>query len=234
MPSRQRLLVGAIVASLVVTAAVAIGILLFGEFDETEGRILATTAFISIASLLSLPGGVLLDQQRLPALAWTTIGLAVAGFCLATAGLWADDETLGKLAGSVAAAAVAATQTAALAVRRRETDPRAVDRLFAAATGAVVAVAGLVVGAIWAQPDSEAYVRALAALAVANVLLVVLQPVLRRGGGGPAERVRLTFEDGTTAELEVAAADFADAAARAIRRAGRDGKRVQAVERLRS
>jgi hypothetical protein len=39
----KRVLVLAVIASLAVTAALAIGILLLGDFGDTEARVLATT-----------------------------------------------------------------------------------------------------------------------------------------------------------------------------------------------
>jgi hypothetical protein len=234
--SGKRLLLTAIVASLVATAALAIGILLFGEFRDTEARILGTTAFLSLFSLLALPAGVLFDQGRLLPLAWATAALAVLGFAVAMSAVWNDDsDTSWKLTGAVGACALAATQTAGLASRLRPSDPPAVRRLFAAATALVVVSATMVNAAIWKEIDDETYYRFLAAIAVANVLLVVLQPVLRRGRAEPATyRLRLTLADGSTAEEEVSARDFAEAAAKAIGRAERDGTRVQALERVRS
>ena len=44
----------ALVASMCATAALAVGILLFSDFDETAARILGTTAAISFFSLLAL------------------------------------------------------------------------------------------------------------------------------------------------------------------------------------
>ena len=49
-----------------VSAALAVGILLFGEFGETEGRVLATTGLLAGYGLLALPAAMLLDRRRLP------------------------------------------------------------------------------------------------------------------------------------------------------------------------
>ena len=45
-------------------AALAIAILLFGHFGQTEGRILATTAILAGYGLLTLPAAMLRDQHR--------------------------------------------------------------------------------------------------------------------------------------------------------------------------
>src|SRR5512134_2904643 len=88
--SGRRIFLWALVVSLCVTAVIAIATLLFAEFDDTAGRILATTALLSLACLLSLPAGVLLDQRRAVALGWTTILASGAGFVLAMVVIWGD------------------------------------------------------------------------------------------------------------------------------------------------
>ena len=67
------------------TAALAVGILLFSDFDETAARILGTTAAISFFSLLALPGSVLLDRRASPVVAWASLALAAVGFALVLA-----------------------------------------------------------------------------------------------------------------------------------------------------
>jgi hypothetical protein len=234
--SGKRLVLLAVVASLCATAAVAIGTLLFGDFGETEGKILLTTAAISFYSLLALPGGILLDQRRLRALAAAAIALAVASFVLAMTLLWSelDSDGGGKLLLTLTAFAVAATQIAASASRTRAGDAAPVRRLFFGASALVLVVASMVAVLIWAEVDSETYVRVLGALVVANVLLVVLQPVLRRVAAPsrrPSHRLLVLLADGEERELEVEARDFAEAVAQAVRQTERDGGRVERIER---
>lgn len=221
LSSGKRLLLLALVASLCATAALAILILLFGDFGETEGRILATTAAISFFSLLSLPAAILLDQQRLLPLAWATLALAATAFVVAMTLVWGEleSERRAKLLLTIAAYAIAATQTSGSASRTHPDDSPSVRALFLAAAVLVLVLATMATAAAWAEIDSETYYRLLAALAVANVLLVVLQPVLRRttaADGQPAHRLRLVLADARERELELEARDFADAAAIAI------------------
>jgi hypothetical protein len=236
-PPGKRLLLLALVVSLCATAAIAIGTLLFGDFGEAEGRILATTALISLYSLLALPGGILLDQRRLLPLAWLTFALALAGFALALVLVWGDPgwEPVGQLTLTLGAYLVACTQTAANASRRGVRDTRAVRTLFALSTVLVLVLATMVAAAVWREIDSETYWRVVAALAVANVLLTVLQPVLRRLAGPaerPSHRLRLTLSGGVVREVDLQARDFADAVARAVREAERDGPAVERIERI--
>lgn len=238
MPSKRVLLLAAI-GSLSVTAALAIGILLLGDFGDTEGRILATTFGIGVASLLALPGAQLLDQQRGVPLAWATVALAVAAFLMFELALWPEDvgEETWKAFGTVFVFAVATTQIAALTSRMGPRDPASVSRAYEVSVGLVLLLALLATFAIWQEVDDETFYRALAALAVLNVLLVVVQPLLRRLAGPVASAatygLRIAFEPDGVEEVETSGSDFADAVARSVRRLERGGRRVVRIERVR-
>jgi hypothetical protein len=186
----RRIFLGAVVVSLVLTAGIAIVTLLLGDFGETEARILLTTASISFFSLLALPGSILVEQQRLQPLALTSVGLAVLGFVLALNMIWVQWDDAGE--GSwksllvVTIVAVATTQAAGVELRRRDTDSVWVRRLALASHAAAGLAALLASIAVIDELDDEGFLRALGALVVVNVLLVALQPVLRRMGRAPA------------------------------------------------
>jgi hypothetical protein len=203
---KRRLLLAALV-SVAASALLAIGILLFGEFDDTQVRILATTFSISVYTLLLLPGTLLWERRRSRPLALANIAAAIAAFTLIQGVIWVsdDDESLWRVAGTASVAALALAQVAGTSVRRRDDDRPGVIRAFAAASVTVAVVSLLVVYAIWREPDGETFYRVLAALAVLDVFLVVLQPILRRLGGD---------EDGTTVVLEGTREQIADALSR--------------------
>jgi hypothetical protein len=233
--SWRRYLVLAVIASLAVTAALAIGILLLGDFGETEARVLATTFAISVASLLALPGAQLLDQERFLPLAWATVALAGLAFVVFEHTIWTDEDssTAWKRVGTAAAFAVATTQIAALTSRLKADDRQAVRAIYFSTVALGYFLAVLATSAMWEEIDSETFYRTLAALAVLNVFLVVLQPLLRRLGGAPATyRVRIEVKPGGSEELELAGRDFATALADGVRRAERSGGRVVRIERL--
>jgi hypothetical protein len=190
----KRLFFVALIASLSATAGLAIIVLLFAELDETTGRILGTTALLSLFSLLGLPAGVLLDQGRFVWLAWTVIVLAGVAFALAMVLVWGpsddDGEAVWKALAVVAAFAGASSQAAATTSRLRPAEPLAVRVLYAVALGLGVLFALLVTTAALAEVDDENFYRGLGALAVADLLFVVLQPIARRAAGvaRPGER----------------------------------------------
>jgi hypothetical protein len=231
-----RILLLGVVVSLSAAATLAIGILLFGEFGETEGRILGSTALVALYGLLALPAAILLDQARLARLATAVLALSGVGLSLALAAVWSGDppEELGKSVAAVTAFAAALAQTSALAARRRERDPAAVRRLFAVSVALAVVLAALVTVAAWAEiEDNDGYFRILAAVAVLDALVVALQPILAFARPArEAHRLRIGVEPATEIETTVEAADFAGAAAKAIRAIERDGSRVRRLERI--
>lgn len=230
-----------VIATLCVTAAWAIIALLAGDFGATQGRILLTTTALGAYGLLGLPAGLLLERRRLVWLAWLDALLAALGFLLALNLIWAqwDDpaEAAWKSLVAVTAAAGAAAQAAAAQLRRRESDTPAIRQLVAAGVIAVVSLATLISAAALWEIDDPGYYRFLGAVAVLDVLLLVLVPVLRRGSGRPGERartyrVRVVGDDGRADDVDADGGDFAAAVAAAIRSAERNGRRVTRVERL--
>ena len=233
----RRLFLVAVVVSLCATAVIAIVTLLLGDFGETEGRILLTTAAISLYSLLSLPAGALLDQGRLQPLALANLALAVLGFLLAMNLVWIQWDDAGDASWKslvvVTAAAGALAQAGGVESRRRDGDPEWVRRLAIASHASAVLFAALISIAALEEVEDDGYYRALGVVAVANVLLVALQPVLRRLGGAVANvhRLACVTEGGRRVERELPARDFAAAAEQAIRELERGGERVARVER---
>ncbi|HEY7148239.1 MAG TPA: hypothetical protein VH420_02230 [Gaiellaceae bacterium] len=228
-------MLGSVAVSLSATALLAIVILLFGNFGETESRILQTTALLASFGLVSLPAGILLDQARLTALAAAILGLAATGLVLSLFSVWSGGSSavVGKTVLTATVFALAASQTGTLAARRRDGDPTSVRVLFALSCATAPALATLAAVAAWAEIESSAYFRALGALAVLDVLVVLLQPLLAlRRPRGDVYHLRLALERGGELDTDVEAGDFAAAAARAIREAERTGQRVRRVARV--
>jgi hypothetical protein len=232
-PSRRRILLSAVAAALTLTALIAIAVLLFGRFGETEGRILGTTLLLAACGVLALPGAILLDQERLSLLVALLFGLALAVLGFAAAGIWIGElpVVLGKVSATLVALALATSQTSALAARRHEHDVLSVRRLFTASTLLVYALAAGGSAAVWAELDSQLFVRLFGAGVVLDVLLVTLQPVLallRR----PQRRylLHVRVDDAGELDVTVEASSLSRAAARAIERAEADGRRVLALE----
>ena len=237
----RRLFLIALVASMCATAALAVGILLFSEFDDTSVRILGTTGALAFFSVLALPAGVLLDLGLAVPLGRVTLGLSALGLVLVLVLLWIDwddsPEALLKSTLTVSVFAAAAAQGCATTSRLREEDPRTVRWTYVAGLAASAALATMASAAAWAEIDEAGFYRVLGALAVVVVLATLLQPILRRTTAPRTPqtggfRLRLTLDDGREIEREDGGDDFADAVAKAVRRAEREGSRVSKIERL--
>jgi hypothetical protein len=201
----------ALVVSLSVTGAIAIGTLLFAEFDETAQQILATTGLLSLASLLSLPAGVLLDRRQLVPLAWGTIAAAALAFVLVMIAIWGerDEETLARVIWTLWLTAGAGAQASTMTALLRPGDSRRLRIIYAVSILLTALLAALIGLAMWIEPDSEAYARATGALAVAAVLATLLQPILRRLAP-PVERANelvLTLDSPPSEEAVAAAVE---------------------------
>jgi MFS family permease len=231
--SGKQVLLLSVAALLSVSGAIAVGILLFGEFGQTEGRVLATTALFAAYGLLALPAAILVDRRRLPALAVLILTLALAGALLAVSAVWrsSPSETHGNAVGSVTAFLVAFAQAAALVLRRPERDRMLVRGLFALSCVLAAVAAAMLALVLWAEIDSERYGRVLGAVIVLDVLAVALQPILARARPeATLVPLRLLLESGETRDVTVRAPDLAAAAASAIRQSEREGHRVVRLE----
>jgi hypothetical protein len=241
-----------LIASLLATASLAIGFLLFAEFDETTWKIIGTTAFVGGFSLLGLPGAALLDQGRAIVLGWATLVVAGAGLIWSLFLLWTEADTGWKLLAILIAFAGAGSQASTTTGRRRTDDPPSVGILYAAGLVGAVLVASMISLAAWQEIEDGGFYRVLGALAVADLLTVVLQPILRRTRGGPApqpirgEAYAFTCTlDARPAELpswatpgsdreircRIHASDFASAVSTAISALEQTGGNVLRIER---
>src|SRR4249919_1832973 len=230
--SGRRILLLAVAGLLSASALLAIGILLVGQFGETESRILATTALLAGYGLVGLPSTILLDQGRAKRLAYCGLALVAGGAALALAVVWTNgSDALGKTPATVTVLALAAAQAAALTARRRQDDPASVRRLFAVSCALAAVAATMFAVALWGEIERDSYFRFLAAVAVLDLLVVALQPILVRARPAVGlHRLRLTVDGGETVELDVEAPDLAAAAAKAIRALEREGRNVHRLE----
>jgi hypothetical protein len=107
-----------------------------------------------------------------------------------------------------------------------------VRRLFATSTALALLLAAMFTAGAWAEIDSSAFYRIVAAFAVLDVLIVALQPILALTRPvGAAYRLRVFVEPGEMIETTVEAPDLGSAAASAIRTVERSGREVTGLER---
>lgn len=145
--------------------------------------------------------------------------------------LWSESgsDAWGRFFAALAASAVASAQAAATTSRRRAREPASVRVLYAVGVAGAALFAALVSLAVWQEVEDEAFYRFLGALAVAVVLVTVLQPILQRtgrreAGPEPAAGFVVRLEDGR--EL-----DCPPDLESAIANLERDGANVVRIER---
>ncbi len=187
-PRARKAVVMGLVASLAASAMVGILAVLFGEFRETELKILGTTLTLAGASLCALPCATRPGGTAPSPLARLGLAVPVATALAQIAGIWGwkllDTEPLWKGVGtgwtlSVALAHAAFLGQARLADRFR--------RVGAAARGTTVTLALLLVLGIWTDSwDDDLVLRLVGALSILATVLTIVVPVLARMAPPPA------------------------------------------------
>lgn len=180
----RRIAVIAIIVSLSVTALVGIFAVLFGTFNEVQGRIMLTTGLIGVVSILALCDLAALDR----AFRWLSIaGLTLVGVTL-IAGLvliWTDwdggldAEVLWKTFGLAGFAAVSAAHGSLLLLLGGRTNP--IVRFGLWVTLALIATLYLLLAALIVtngDVGSEGYARFIGTVAILDVLGTIVVPVV--------------------------------------------------------
>jgi hypothetical protein len=224
----KRIFLRVLVASLVATGALAIGVVLFAEFDETAADILFSTALLAAFSLVSLPAAVLFDRGRAAGLAYLSLLLSTSALLIAMLMLWTDvsSDAWWRFLVSLVACSVVVAQASATTATQARDDPPSVRWLYVAALGAGALFAAMVCLAAWQKIEDEGYYRLLGAVGVAGLLLTLLQPILRRTSGvgnAPEHDARFVARLDDGRELEVPPALIAELE--------RDGGKVVRIER---
>jgi hypothetical protein len=204
----RRLLLVATVTALCATALVAIAALAVGNFDDTQLRILATTGGFGLVSLIATRGTALLDRGRNETLARAVLALSGLAFLLELWVIWIDTDSEAAWKSYVCAIAMAGAtgQIAGMIARRRPGDPPSIGALAWGAGGCAVVLALMASFAALAEVDEAAYYQLFGAVAVLNVLGLVLQPVVRRLGT-PSPDAREPSRPTTTGRFVVVVAD---------------------------
>jgi hypothetical protein len=209
----RALLGRALAVGLTIAAGTAIFALLSGSFDETDGRIIATSLGFSVFSATAATGAA----SRRAGSGWEhTVGgaalvLSGAAFLILGYAIWADsgNEVPWQLWGVVAVAALATSHASAVLRARRRDDGDlvrvlVVTSIVAAALDALFAMAAI---AELVQDVSAAEIRIAAVSGVVMLLASALPPILRRVAppGEGAARASSPFDE--LAEHVIASTD---------------------------
>lgn len=168
-----------VVGLVVLNAALAIGVLLAGDFDGTGGRILATSLALTAAALLVLACEVGRESSRLGPAPALGAGAAVGGFAIIVASIWLEPAAtwVGQLAGTFVAPAVAIALQSLVSLAR-------LASRFRLAFPAVVVLssllAAMIVAVIWGDWEGDWLMRLIGVVAVALAAFTILVPLFHR------------------------------------------------------
>jgi hypothetical protein len=168
-----------LIASVSLSAVVAIVAILIGTWGWIQVRILLTMVTIAGASICGLACGAFLADRRGRTLPIAGIVLALSGAVLVIGGMWLDvkAESYWKLAASVSVLAVACAHLALLSKARLAEQFR-----WSLPTAYVVicGVAAIVVALIIAETQDDAMFRLLGVAAILDAAITVLIPIFDR------------------------------------------------------
>ena len=192
------------VGFLVLTALIAVFTVLSGEFGSVQGKILASSFSVSLASICAMSSAVFIEQRRSKLLGALGIVVTVVALLLFNAGLWLEVSwgPFWQTAFCCITVMIGLAHGFLLQLPRLAPAQRWVQR--AAAYAIALSVAMICAGII--SPDRIAdafgYPQILTITAIAVVLLSVLVPIYARMGYDQLGRGQPSLETTRTLTLE--------------------------------
>jgi hypothetical protein len=183
-PTRsRRLLLGVVLASIAVNAALGIYALLVPHFGALQGKVLGTSACVTGAGILAFACLPAWEQRRLGIVPPAAATSSALGFALVVTGIWTRTESapFWKATGTALVVAGVAVLSSVLALARLVPRYRWVFPAAAALAGLLGAV---IVGGLWGEPSSDWYPRLLGIVAVLLAAVTLALPILHRASRG--------------------------------------------------
>ena len=180
--SIRRVFLISLIASLSISALIAIFVFLLGDFGETEIKLLLTTLTIGGYSLTGLCSSVLYDRKKYLPLAFSGIIVSVLGFLVTVGAIWEivdfDDIWKSVVIFIVLAFSIAHSSLLLLA----QSDKNLVNTSLNTTIIFIVIVALMLIYLVLAEFDDvdEFYYRLLGVFAVLDVLGTIVTPILKK------------------------------------------------------
>jgi len=178
----RRIFLISLIASVVTSAVIGIGVLLLGNFGLIEVRVLMTTMVITIVSVLGLACGVYFGIAGGKLLAFAGIGLSILSGLMSAFITWAildDDELFIKCFLTATLLATACSHLSLLSLAR-------LDKRFSwtriSAVVCVILLCAILLYILWLEPtgDSDLIYRVLGVLGILLASITVVTPVLHK------------------------------------------------------
>lgn len=194
----KRLSLGSLIGFLSLSALIAIGALLSGEFGSTQIKVILTTLTISGASICAMACSAFIEKRGGSGVGMVGIICAAVAAGLTIGGIWgeAGNEIYWKTAVTTIIISAALAHGLLLLIPVLPSAYRWSQGLLALT---VVVLASLVIVAVWGEISVAGYYRLVGVVAVLVVLLTLIVPICSRlGTAAPRETtdLALTREEG--------------------------------------
>src|SRR5436190_57996 len=175
----KRIFLYLLIGSVAISAVVAIGVLLFGDFGNFEVRVMMTTLTVTVTSILGLACGAYLESRRGRTMPVAGIALSIAAALMTFLIIWNfydRSETFIKANGAVTLLALCCSHLSLLSLAR-------LDKRFAwsqmLAFVAVWLLATILLYLIWFEPagESDLIFRMIGILSIVIAAVTVMTPV---------------------------------------------------------
>ena len=178
----KRLFLYLLIASVAVSAAMGIGVLLIGEFGELSTRVLMTTMTVTVTSILGLACGAYYESGRGRYLPLAGIVFSIVAALMTFLIIWDvldENKTFTKATVTMMMLAVSCSHLSLLSIAR-------LDRRFAwsriAAFVFVAVLNAILLFILWFEPESDGDVisRIIGGLSILIASITVMTPVFHK------------------------------------------------------
>lgn len=171
-----------LIVSVVASALIGIGVILFREFGELETRILLTTFTITVASILGLACGANLELKRGRILPIVGIFFSITGAFLCMVMIWkaeSDAITLGKLTLTAVMIATLCAHLSLISMAWLDTRFKWSYYVVMAADFILTAILLII---LWFEPESsgDMTARIIGVLSIVIAALTIMTPVFHK------------------------------------------------------
>ena len=179
-----------LIISVVVSALLGIGVILFGKFGDFETRVLMTTSTITITSILGLACGARFELGRGRVLPLTGIGLSIIAAILCIVMIWVrgSSEDLGKTTLSAAMLATVCAHLSLVSIAWLDARFKWSYYLLWIADWILNSILLYI---LWFSPDgnSDLVPRLIGVLSIVIAALTIMTPIFHKLSRKPVETV---------------------------------------------
>ena len=177
-----RIAFACIVCSLIISAVVGIFVILVGDFDETEIKILVTSGSLAGLSILSMPSLFHLERKQYTIVARVGVMATIGGFLAIQLVIWSEGDFGGEFFWKAVATdgilAFSLNHTLSLFMMRVKQSLLVMSRWATILAISTVAISMIYV--IWANEVPEQAIRIFASVVVLDALGTIAFPIMVR------------------------------------------------------